>query len=176
MNQLLVLLFSVFLLSSCSIEEMVSNGVNHHDNQESNADQVSSIEELEHTEAFKNDALEHILEGELNRKGKAVGFHYDGLLSKKGQIVSGTETDPNEFGVYEAEVKVSDVAKTSNGGKSTFFPNEWSAQDVVDAINEAYDNSTLITGNTYEGLTNDGLVIRMYLDHNEQIISAFPVY
>lgn len=135
-----------------------------------------SIEDLEDTDVFKNGALEHILEGELNRKGNAVGFHYDGLASKKGKVVEGTETEPNEHGVYEAKVEVSDVAKTSNSGKSTFFPKEWTAQDVVDAINEAYEHSSFITGNTYEGLTDEGIVVRMYLDNNEQIISAFPVY
>lgn len=177
-SHVIMLLLSVFLLTSCSLDGILNengdqNQNDHHDN---NSETILSLDDLEHTEAFRKGALEHILEGELNRKGQAVGFHYDGLPTKKGTIISGTETEPNEYGVYEAEVEVSDVAKTSNGGKSTFFPDEWTAQDVVDAINEAHENSTLITGNTYEGLTDDGLVIRMYLDQHDQIISAFPVY
>lgn len=137
---------------------------------------VTLISELKDTDYFRPNALEHILEGELNRKGQAVGFHYDRLPTKKGEIISGTKTDLDEHGIYEAKVIVEDVEKTSNRGKSTFFPDEWDTQDVVDAINEAYDSKTFISGNTYEGLTSEGIVIRMYLDDQEKIISAFPVY
>lgn len=137
---------------------------------------VTAIEALEHIEYFRVGALEHILEGELNKKGQAVGFHYNQLPTKKGEIIEGTENEPNSFGVYEAEVIVNEVEKTSNKGKSTFFPDHWDTQQVVDAINEAHDNKVFITGNTYEGLTADGMVIRMYLDHDGKIISAFPVY
>lgn len=140
------------------------------------AEQDVTIEDLVHTDYFRDRALEHILEGELNARGQAVGFHYDGLPSKKGKIISGTDTSLNEFGVYEAEIEVDGVRKTSNGGKSSFFPDKWTAQQVVDAINEAYDVKQFLTGNTYEGITKDGVVIRMYLDQQDKIISAFPVY
>lgn len=138
--------------------------------------EVTAIEALEDIEHFQSGALEHILEGELNRKGKAVGFHYDQLPTKQGEIIAGTETELNEFGVYEAQVIVRDVEKTSNRGYSTFFPDHWDTQDVVDAINEAYDNKQFMTGNTYEGLTDEGIIVQMYLNNRDEIISAFPVY
>lgn len=134
------------------------------------------IEDLVQTDNFREGALAHILEGEINGKGQAVGFHYDRLPTKKGEIIAGTETEKDKFGVYEAEVKVNKIEKKSNNGKSTFFPEEWNTQEVVDAINEAYEARTFISGNTYEGLTVEGIIIRMYLDHNNKIISAFPVY
>ncbi len=68
------------------------------------------------------------------------------------------------------------VEKTSNEGNSTFFPDDWDTQEVVDAINEAYENRIFITGNTYEGLTDEGMMIRMYLNDQNKIISAFPIY
>jgi len=139
-------------------------------------EQAMTIDDLVRTENFRQGALEHILEGELNARGQAVGFHYDRLPSKKGKIIVGTKTAPNEHGVFEAEVSVEGVKKESNRGRSSFFPDEWSAQEVVDAINEAYESRQFITGNTYEGLTRTGVIIRMYLDHNERIISAFPLY
>lgn len=139
-------------------------------------EQAMTIDDLVRTENFRQGALEHILEGELNARGQAVGFHYDRLPSKKGKIIEGTKTAPNEHGVFEAEVSVEGVKKESNRGRSSFFPDEWSAQEVVDAINEAYESRQFITGNTYEGLTRTGVMIRMYLDHNERIISAFPLY
>lgn len=137
---------------------------------------VTSIEELENTDYFRDSALVHILEGELNRKGQAVGFHYDQLPTKNGEIIEGTETKENDLGIYEAKVVIDDVEKSSNSGKSTFFPDDWDTQDVIETINEAYDEKSFINGNTYEGIANNGVVVRMYLDNNEKIISAFPVY
>lgn len=166
---LLGLLF--LLLFGCSLNENEAIQLDKH-----NEHEVTAIEDLQRTDHFRYRALEHILEGELNKKGQAVGFHYDRLPTKKGEIIAGTKTDTNKDGVYEAEVKVENVVKTGNKGKSTFFPDEWDTQQVVDAINEAYDAKTFISGNTYEGLTTDGIVIRMYLDQDEKIISAFPIY
>lgn len=172
-NMLLVSL-SVLLLVSCSIDDVISEVLDSPE--EIKSGENISIADLEETDYFRDGAIEHILEGELNRRGQAVGFHYDGLPSKKGKVIEGTETEPNELGVYEAKVEVSGVAKTSNGGKSTFFPLEWTSQDVIDAINEAYIERQFISGNTYEGLTSEGQAIRMYLDDKDLIISAFPVY
>lgn len=143
---------------------------------ETTSDNVTALNELEETENFRDGALAHILEGELNNKGQAVGFHYEGLPSKKGEVIEGSETDEDHNGVYEAKVIVSDVEKTSNNGKSSFFPKDWDTQEVVDAMNEAYDNRTFISGNTYEGITDEGIIVHMYLDQSDKIISAFPVY
>lgn len=172
---ILILLTSLIFLVSCDLLEIIEEEILI-ENDANEELTVTSISELENTDYFRNGALEHILEGELNNRGNAVGFHYDGLPTKKGEVISGTETDPNEHGVYEAKVKVSGVAKTSNGGRSSFFPDEWSAQQVVDAINEAYDDRNFMTGNTYEGFTSEGVLISMYLDQNDRIISAFPIY
>lgn len=51
-----------------------------------------------------------------------------------------------------------------------------SPQEVIDAINEAYDNRVNTRGNTYVGESENGLGITMYLDANDKIISAFPIY
>lgn len=168
-HYLIVISVLIFLLSSCAIlDDIISiEEVSH---------EVTLIDDLADVKNYRNGALEHILEGELNRRGQAVGFHYDQLPTKKGKIIEGTETDVNEFGVYEAKVIVSDIEKTSNQGMSSFFPDDWDTQDVVDAINEAYDGRTFISGNSYEGLTDEGIIIRMYLDDHDKITSAFPVY
>lgn len=134
-----------------------------------------ALTDLTNTEFFRPGALEHIFEGELNRKGDAVGFHYEGLSTAKGTVIEDTRTNPDKYGVYEAEVEVAGVKKRGNRGISSFFPIDWTAQDVVDAINEAYETKEFITGNTYEGLTEEGIVVHMYLDSKNLIISAFPV-
>ena len=137
------------------------------------------VGELKFTQNFRPGALEHILEGELNAKGKAVGFHYEGMPSAKGKVISGTEIPPNQFGVYIAQVEVNGVPKVSNGGKSSFFPKDWDAQKIVNSINEAFENKKLVEGtrNTFRGLTSNELEIEMYIDNvSGKIISAFPKY
>lgn len=189
-KQLLLLVFSLSIFVGCSFVEEVlddfiyndsddieqSDAIEEEPHESNGKNENNSIDALVDTENFQHHALEHILEGELNRKGQAVGFHYEGLPTKKGEVIEGSATEPNEFGVYEGKVIVSGVEKVSNNGKSTFFPQRWSAQEVVNAINEAYENRTYITGNTYEGLTEEGMIIQMYLNNNEKIISAFPIY
>src|SRR5690625_689640 len=73
--------------------------------------EVLLIEDLVDIEHFRKGALEHILEGEINRNGEAVGFHYENLPTKKGEGIQGTRTDANEHGVYEAEIEVEGIKK-----------------------------------------------------------------
>ncbi|WP_289015123.1 EndoU domain-containing protein, partial [uncultured Granulicatella sp.] len=56
------------------------------------------------------------------------------------------------------------------------FPDHMSPQEVVDAINEAYETREFDTNsrNKYEGISKNGMKITMYLDSDEKIISAFP--
>ncbi|AQR91907.1 EndoU domain-containing protein [Clostridium saccharobutylicum] len=138
---------------------------------------VKSISDLKNTDKFRSGALEHILEGELNARSKAVGFHYEGMPTAKGNIIPGTESVPNKFGVYTAKVEVNGVPKTANGGISSFYPKTWNAQDMVDEINQAYNNRAFKSGNEFYGYASTGLKIKMYIDSNtNKIISAFPDY
>lgn len=59
-------------------------------------------------------------------------------------IVNGTEVLINDLGVYKAQVEVNGIPKSGNGGYSTFFPKEMSPQDVIDSINEAYNNKVFV--------------------------------
>ena len=126
--------------------------------------------------AIKDSALKYILEGEINKRGKAVGFHYEGFPTTKGNIIEGTKSLPDELGVYTGRVEVSGIPKTSNGGQSTFFPESWTAQDIVDAINQAYVNKTFVRGNTYIGTLPSGMKIEMFIDQYGNIISAYPKF
>ncbi|EMU55294.1 MULTISPECIES: EndoU domain-containing protein [Clostridium] len=137
---------------------------------------VKSIDDLKNTENFKDSALKYILEGEINKRGKAVGFHYEGFPTTKGNIIEGTKSLPDELGVYTGRVEVSGIPKTSNGGQSTFFPESWTAQDIVDAINQAYVNKTFVRGNTYIGTLPSGMKIEMFIDQYGNIISAYPKF
>jgi hypothetical protein len=106
----------------------------------------------------------------------AVGYHCERLPDTGGCLVPGTETSPNSYGVYEAKVRINGVLKLANGGFSSFFPKSLSPQEVVDSINEAYNGRDFVQGNMYEGKDSSGMKIYMYLDVEDKIISAFPVY
>jgi len=136
---------------------------------------VKSIADLKNTENFRSSALNHILEGEINRSNMAVGYHYEKFPTSKGKIIEGTKSSPNDLGVYTGKVQVDGVIKKA---KSSFFPEEWSPQEVIDAINEAYNNKQFVKGtkNTFRGKSVSGLKIEMYIDNKGKIISAFPKY
>ena len=136
----------------------------------------STLNSLKNTENFTDSAIEHIFEGQVNVRGKAVGYHYEGIEGTSGNVIPGTESSVNNIGVYKAQVEVNGIPKTANGGFSTFYSKNLSPQQVVDAINEAYSNCELKLGtrNTYQGVANNGMKIDMFLDQSGKIISAFP--
>ena len=137
---------------------------------------VEDLASLEHTENFSDTAIEHIFEGQINGRGKAVGYHYEGVEETKGAIIEGSKDDPDENGVYRAKVTVDGVQKTANDGYSSFFPEAMEAQDVVDTINEAYENREHDRGNGYIGESKSGIEVYMFLDKDDKILSAFPIY
>lgn len=131
----------------------------------------TALESLSGTENFTEGAINHIFNGEVNGRGKAVGHHYEGIEPTEGRVEPGTKTSPDRNGVYEALVSVNGVVKR---GGSSFFPREWSPQQVVNAINEAYEHKNSIGGNKYRGDFN-GLIIEMYISPEGKIRSAYPV-
>lgn len=138
---------------------------------------LDDLANLKHTENLTEKSLIHIFEGDINRKGRAGGYHYDMVEGTSGSIIEGTKSPVlNDAGVYEAKVKVNETLKKANGGKSTFFPDHMSPQEIVDAINEAYETRVFDTNsrNKYEGISKNGMKITMYLDSEKKIISAFP--
>ncbi|MCR5627641.1 MAG: EndoU domain-containing protein [Lachnospiraceae bacterium] len=135
----------------------------------------ADLDNLQNTENFAWYAIDHIFNGEINDSGKAVGYHYDGISDSDGEIIEGSKTAPDENGVYTAKVRVAGVDKTSNKGYSSFYPEKMSPQDVVDAINEAYENKEDLGNGLYAGLTDDGIEIDMYLNSKGKIKTAYPV-
>ena len=138
---------------------------------------MDDLAKLQHTENFTEKSLIHIFEGDINRKGRAGGYHYDMVEGTSGSIVEGTKSPAlNDAGVYEAKVEVNETLKKTNGGKSTFFPDHMSPQEVVDTINEAYSNKIYQEGSrgVYVGNSKEGIKIRMVLTDDGKIITAYP--
>ncbi|MBF0746382.1 EndoU domain-containing protein [Gemella sp. 19428wG2_WT2a] len=129
------------------------------------------ISDLKNTNNFASHAVTHIFHGEINRRGEAVGYHHEGLPGGKGKILQITGKEDSK-GIYRAKVQVDNVEKRA---QSTFFPKKMSAQEVIDAVDEAFKNKKQISDALYEG-TGKGLTIQMYLDNKGKIATAFPIY
>lgn len=122
----------------------------------------------------------HIFQGEINRQGKAVGCHHLRAVThyKTAQLVEGTrQNGPNQ--IFKAKVKIKSasgrwVAKVSNGGYSTFFPEHWSEGKTKEEIMRAYQNRRPVSGDLYEGKCSEGWIIQFYVSDDGSIASAFP--
>ena len=137
---------------------------------------MDDVRALKRTNIFAANAIEHIFDGTINSKGNATGYHYDNIDGSKGSIIPGTASKPDKNGVYTAKVEVSGVKKN---GFSSFYPDSWSPQQVVDAINEAYEDAlsdkSNKQGDLWIGYAGD-LEIDMYLNNKKLITTAYPIY
>ena len=137
---------------------------------------MSDVKQLKNTENFSRHGLEHIFSGTVNKKGKATGFHYSRIEDSKGSILEGTRSKKDANGVFTAKVEVDGVKKD---GFSSFYPEDWSPQDVVDAINTAYKEARSDPKNPRGALWighTGKLEIDMYMDDHQKILTAYPVH
>lgn len=126
-------------------------------------------------EHFSEKALRHIFLGDNKPNGDGSGFHFKATGGENTFIDESTKSRTNTFGAYDAEVFVNGQPKIDNLGRSTFFPDNWDINDVIDAINQAYTDPKLvhINGDQYIGKTTSGMDIILIIRNNE-IISAYP--
>lgn len=155
-----------------------SEGINPSGNTAENQGPVyytsEDLKNLTGTEIFNSTAIEHIFMGSVNSKKKGSGYHYDMIEDSPGQIVEGTRSKADENGIYTANVEVDGYAKSNF---SSFYPDEWTPQQVVDAIAEARKEALKtgeMRGNYHVGHSN-GIRIEMYLDSKDKVVTAYPV-
>ena len=136
---------------------------------------LKDLDSLERTENFADGTLEHIFNGTVNSSGNGSGYHYDMIEDSDGYIVEGTRSEKDEYGVYTANIEVSGKKKSHY---STFFPDEWSPQEVVDAINAAREDA-MANNRKVDSLWigyYEGIEIDMYMTKKGKITTAYPVY
>lgn len=122
----------------------------------------------------------HIFEGEINERGRAVGFHHRASgQDPPGARVVRIVDPPNAQGVYRAAVEIfnSDTNQWIwKGPLSSFFPDAWSPDEALSEIRTAFYNRIVTRGRFWEGITDAGLRIGGYLDDAGDINTAFPIY
>ncbi len=135
-----------------------------------------------HNSMFKNvDDVIHIMRGNVKR-GRAGGVHHKSAVSQGEAREIGARIQSSDGLLYKVKVEVKDangnfIAKKSNGGYSTFFPDSWDQMRVLDEIKHARNNKKFVSGNEYWGYSKDGKIkIHMYLRNDGTIISAYPKF
>lgn len=120
--------------------------------------------------------LHHVFEGEINRKGKPVGYHSrpGGQDPDSARLVK-IRDKPNGVGVYTAIIAVRDQGDWKEKF-SSFFPDTLSQQQVVDAVLNAYRNSSDKKKQPWQGPSGLGFDIQGYTLSGGDINTAFPIY
>ena len=127
--------------------------------------------------------FKHIIGADYKRHtGEPTGGH--SLLHGDVRLVEGTESAPDASGVYRAQVQMADpqhpgqwITKTDRNGNpmpNTMFPKQWSAEQIVSEVEEAWFSPTkTIRGDKWSALTPSGVRVEGYL---EPRVTAYPVY
>ncbi|HVR95180.1 MAG TPA: EndoU domain-containing protein [Thermoanaerobaculia bacterium] len=119
----------------------------------------------------------HVFHGEINKRGKPVGFHSrPGGRNPKGARVVDVTRKPNREGVYEARVEIRD----SRSGRwlekrSTLFPDAMDRDQVIRAILNAWRHRTTGQAQKFRGPSGRGFTIEGYLLDGD-INTAYPIY
>ena len=129
------------------------------------------------TSNFQRAAIGHIFIGEI-KDGAASGYHYSRIKDARGYILPFAREYTGSYGAYKAKIAVDGMIKAANSGYSSFFPDAMTPQEVIDAINEAYNNMSRINSsesdNAFAGFALNGMEIIIFVDNRGKIISAFP--
>jgi len=106
------------------------------------------------------------------------GFHHDFMGAvENSKVFKFLNKVIKENGCYSADIVVD--GKTF---EKTFCPQRWAQETVISKIHEAYANfrkSGAIApekGGKYviDGLTNEGITIRMFVTKRGEIVTAYP--
>jgi hypothetical protein len=120
--------------------------------------------------------LTHVFEGEINRKGRPVGFHArPGGRNPSGARLVRVLDRPNRQGVYTAEVEI----RTQDGRwlrkQSTLYPDRMSREEVVAAILNAWRRRTTGRSEQFRGPSGSGFTIEGW-HQNGRINTAYPIF
>jgi hypothetical protein len=118
----------------------------------------------------------HIFTGEINRRGKPVGFHSrPGGHDPEGARLVGVVDGPNRAGVYIADVEIRDDHGNWKRKRSTCYPDRLSREQVVAAVVHAWKKRQTFPQGKFRGPSGEGFTIEGYtLD--DRVNTAYPLY
>ncbi len=116
--------------------------------------------------------LTHLFAGEINRRGKPVGFHSrPGGVDPHGSGVARVIDRPGRSGVYTAVVWIGRRGRTKF---STFYPDRLTRAQVIAAVLGAFRKGRR-SGESFRGPSGLGFTIEGYFQGG-RIQTAYPVY
>ncbi|MEK7113819.1 MAG: EndoU domain-containing protein, partial [Patescibacteria group bacterium] len=138
-------------------------------------DLLKAAQNVAKTYGFPEDAMIHTLNGAMQADGRVVGWHYKGLGDGLNSVVKiDRAVKPN--GVYEATVKIQGILKDT---KSTFFPDNWTPQQIAEGIKEVMKNGKIdVLDPVAKQLLVNGVEIRVIYTNASRTIfkTAYPIY
>ncbi len=115
-------------------------------------------------------------EGKLHHR-RMIGFRHvsrEVVASKGYSVKTDIESCPDNRGVWSAKW----ILETGRSKRQDFFPAEWTREQVMRAIAEAYatrePTKWQMEGSFYLGRTFAGMKIILELDEGGQVIDAIP--
>ena len=119
--------------------------------------------------------LTHVFEGEINKRGKPVGYHSrPGGKDPANARVTRVIDRPNRAGVYTAEVEIRSGSRWLSK-RSTFYPDRMDRAAVLQAILNAYKNRVSGSSEKFRGPSGRGFTIEGYYQ-NGRINTAYPIF
>lgn len=120
----------------------------------------------------------HILDGEINKRGKAVGGHY--AKSKNLKVVRYIG-DVDKNGVFRAKIAIWDKNNNKWVNKqatTSFFPKEWSSQKIKQQVKFSLNNANEFNQSNlkWQGKSESGIDIHGWYKQNGDVATAYPIY
>ncbi len=116
--------------------------------------------------------LTHVFAGEINRRGKPVGFHSrPGGIDPQGSGIVRIVDKPNRVGIYTAMVWIGRRSRTKF---STLYPDRLTRAQVIGVILDAYHRGQR-RGERFRGPSGHGFTVEGYVQ-NGRISTAYPIY
>ena len=121
--------------------------------------------------------LEHIFEGQVNKRGKPVGFHSrPGGRDPSGARVVRIVEGPNRAGVYIADVEIRNGSGRWLKKRSTFYPDRLGREEVVAAVLHAWNQRERGRNNPFHGPSGEGFEIEGRPLDGGDINTAYPLF
>jgi hypothetical protein len=120
----------------------------------------------------------HVFYGEINRRGKPVGFHSrpEGKDPRHARLVKRLD-GPNSEGVYVARVAIREPgSETWLEKNSSIFPDAMTPQHVIQAILHAFRKGETDDRGKFRGPSGRGFTIEGWTLRDGKINTAYPIY